>query len=556
MPPIDAVRELSSCAMSLIGAFVNSHDVANVSSLPALLEPLRALSPNVAIVADLCVLAHDRVVGRELGQRMGLVAERLMLMNEIPAMLRVGGGAITKHFQAVEHARRGSNRALEVIDSLVPIVDEEAFFVQHGRWLALAFRGESAAAKPFRKQVEAISEDDVWRRRALLFVEAQLHALTGDASSLERTRDAIAELAERFSGWRPWLHWTNAALRRLHGELSAADDELRAALALAAAGEHRAWVLAAPAHAELLLLQADPSGAVRAADAIVQAVDALSLDRSAAVSAERVRALALSQLGDHAQATASLERAFVVAGELEYGGLPLAQLYEAQSRVALAAGASEASVAALTSLWRLIEHADAPALWNAYEALRGESGGQLGVADLPPVGGDTSTPLSTATYTQVRTRFGALNERRERTRHALSLLLEECQAASGHLLLLDAGRLFAAASIGLAAASDQLVAEAQRLLTLEASPTETMALTTTASDAVAHSPSAHWLSDGESSFAPVLLVDGAEGHALLSGVVLLTVRGEVQKQPRSELVHAISRCLRAAGDCVAVAVED
>jgi hypothetical protein len=322
------------------------------------------------------------------------------------------------------------------------------------------------------------------------------------------------------------------------------------------AGEHRAWVLAAPAHAELLLLQGDASAAVRAADAIVQAVAALALDRAATVSAERVRALAASQLGDHAQAAASIERAFAVARELEYGGLPLAQLHEAHSRVALAAGDSAASVDALTSFWKLIEHADAPALWNAYETLRGQNRALLGGANLLPTGGDVSIPLSTETYTQVRTRFSALSERRERAQHALSLLLEECQVDAGHLLLFEAGRLFVAASLGCASASDQLVGDAQRLLALDANPAETMALTTSAAADAAESPSGRWLSDGEASFAPVLLVDGADGHALLSGVALVTVRGEAQRQPRSELVQALSRCLRAAGDSAAVAVQD
>ena len=554
LPAIEAVRELSSCAMVLIGAFVNSHDVANVRTLPALLEPLRGLSPNVAVVAELCALAVERVTGRELGQRLYDLAERLLRSSEVPYVLRVGGGVITMHVQAVEHARRGRARALELVDALAPIVEEDAFFVQHGRWLALAFRGESAAAKPHRKQVEAITEDDVWRRRALLFVEAQLYALTGDAASLEHARDGIAELAARFPGWRPWLHWSTAALHRLRGALGAANDELTAALALAGAGEHRAWVLAAPAHAELLMLRGDPAAAVRAAEEIVQAVRALALDRSAQVAAERVRALAQSRLGDHGAAATSLERAWVAARELEYGGLPLAQLHEAQGRIALAAGDPQRCISALGALWALIERADAPALWNAYEALHGESRAQLGGADLPPVVAEAAQVSSSDAYSQVWTRFSALSERRERAEHALALLLEECKADAGHLLLLDANGLFAASETGVSRASPQLIADAYRLLALDA-PAETMMLSEAIEVEQLSAQSARWLHDGGESFAPVLLVDAADGQAVLSGVALLRVRSPVQTQPRNELVQAISRCLRAAGDSAAVTLD-
>ena len=84
-----------------------------------------------------------------------------------------------------------------------------------------------ANAQRFKQRVEVASEDDVWRRKAFLFVEAQLHALTGDLLSLQRVRDAIAELAATFEGWAPWLAFARGAVHRLRGELEPARVELQ-----------------------------------------------------------------------------------------------------------------------------------------------------------------------------------------------------------------------------------------------------------------------------------------------------------------------------------------
>ena len=71
------------------------------------------------------------------------------------------------------------------------------------------------------------------------------------------------------------------------------------------------------------------------------------------------------------------------AHELGYDGLPLARLHAAQARIALHAGADAAYGAALNRLRELLEHSDAPALINEYDALREDGARMLVLSEMP-----------------------------------------------------------------------------------------------------------------------------------------------------------------------------
>jgi tetratricopeptide (TPR) repeat protein len=312
-------------------------------------------------------------------------------------------------------------------------------------------------------------------------------------------------------------------------------------------------VLLAPAHAELLLQQGDAAGALREAEAALEAVKTLSLDLCAAVACERLRALAESQLGNHDAARSSIERMFALARELSYDGLPLAVLYEAQARVAIAAGAAQDCVTALTQLHARIDHAEAPALINAYEALREESRKQLALPELPAAAVITSaSPTeSTAMFTEVRTRLNAFNERQARAQQALELLLESSGARAGHLFLFDAGGLFSAASVGRQLGEEEMLLLAQKHVDAELGSTKTESVTV-ADLALSGATVSSEMSESESPVVPMLLLDGSETSPMLVGLALVA-RGEVRvRAPRSDLMRAISRCLQEAGDSVAV----
>ena len=266
-------------------------------------------------------------------------------------------------------------------------------------------------------------------------------------------------------------------------------------------------------------------------------------------------ALAESQRGEHAARGGPSSARSRSRSELEYDGLPLAQLHEAQARVALAAGAADACGSALAQLASLLDNADAPALWNAYEALLAESQGAAPAADgdrpsaktaiRPPP--EDSLAISTLTFSEIQTRFLGLSHRSERGRQALELLLEDCRAAAGHLMLFDEGGLFLAASVGVVAGPERLIAGVQRLISVDL---ETRGATVVV-PADASPTSVLLVSDGQTQFVPILLTDRADGGVLLTGVALVAANDAPLQHPRSELTEAISRCLRITSDSLA-----
>jgi hypothetical protein len=549
--PASAVRDLLFVSVPLQGAYVNSHDVASARRLCACLEPLRASSDLATLVADVAELAIERVTGRELGDRVLLASARIMQASALPEVLRTGASVVQVHTQAVIDARRGRIRALALMDQLAQATGDDFFSVLHGRWLGHAFRGQTGEAERFRKQSELITEDDVWRRRAWLFVEAELHSLTGDLLALHRVREAISELAHDLPGWRPWLLFASSQIHRLRGELGAARIDLDVALALGGAGEHRAFPVLAPARAEILRLSGDAQGALLAVEALLSAVATHALDLGASVLGERTRALAYADLGRYGAAKESLQRAFALASELGYDGLPLALLYEARARIALASEDAPTCRSALTRLRELLKQADAPAMVSAYEALREESQRQLAISAPPATGLERSSTVTefSAMLTEIRTRLGAFSERRERALHALSLLLEDCGATSGHLLVFEEGRLTAAASIGAEPASEALLLAVERYLEAEMDATST-AVITEADLTVADATGAVRVDCDGSSFTPVLLSDFSDGRSVLAGVVLVALEGNAARVPRSELAWVIGRCLLSSGDSI------
>ncbi|HMI90941.1 MAG TPA: hypothetical protein VK509_06235, partial [Polyangiales bacterium] len=439
-----------------------------------------------------------------------------------------------------------------LIGKLTPTVGDDLFLVVHGRWLAHAFGGNGPQAERLRRQAEMITEDDVWRRKSFLFAEAELWALTGNLTGLRRTVDAIAQLAEKFPGWRPWLGYARAALQRLRGQEGDARAELDAALTLAQPGEHRAWTRLAPARAELMLAR-DPEAALRECDAMLEAVDFLGLDVWTGVAAQRIRAIALSMLGRHVEARASLETAFALAREHGFAGLPFALLHEARGRLALAAGAVDECNTALEAMRAAIELADAPALVHAYELLREESARRLAASDLPaPLISSTIAPTATSTtFSDVRTRMSTCTERRDRAQQAIELLLEDSGAPGGHLFLFDAGGLFPAASQP-GFANEKLLHVAQQYLETQREETKT-AVVTTAQLGPSHRVA---VARNEEQLVPVLIVESHDGRRLLTGVALLAARDGTVRMPREALIHAISRCLNAAGDSIPLAIDD
>ncbi|MDD9969024.1 MAG: protein kinase [Myxococcales bacterium] len=544
LSPAEAVGELATCALTLGAAAVNSHDLALARELLPIIAPLRALSPMLDLVADLCELSLDRLIGRRLDRRMLQAADRALVTEGMPDVLRMGSFAVLRQIQGLYDARFGRARALTAVSPIEERRGKAIFLVAHVEWLAHAFRGHAAEAARAYKHIEVITEDDVWRRKAHLFAEAELHALTGNLLALTRVREGMEELAERFPGWRPWLAYARGMEHWLRGDLPLAGAQLDAALLEALPGEHRAWGTVAPARALLRLACGDVEGALDAGEAVVRDVRAHALEPKAEVFAERVQALALSARGEHVQAKAALQRAFALASELELDGLPLATLFEASARIGLAADDFGTGSDSLQRLRDLLEHADAPALVAAYEALRQQTSSDLDALHQRSISTDEVGAM-TSVFTEVSSQINASSASEVRCRRALELVLEDMGLREGHLFLVGDEGAYSAASIG--ARPDDMLELAERALSNDLLETKTEeGLRVKISDRPSNSndPS----TQTSIAVAPIMLAQRSDDLPRPVGVILHKLEPQLPKAPNDDLLHAIAQCLVTAGD--------
>jgi hypothetical protein len=276
----------------------------------------------------------------------------------------------------------------------------------------------------------------------------------------------------------------------------------------------------------------------------------------------------------------------------------MALLYEAQARIALAAGELPDALKALGALRDLLEHAEAPALLSAYEALREESTRRMRGSDpaaaaeeqtlaevtaldpktlraTKPLGaevtatheqeheslGDTQfsaqvspSGSSRATSTtlgkqlsQTRALFGDAVDRQQRAQLALTLLLEDSGCRGGHLLLFDVGGVVAAASSHLPSPDEELLTWAYRFLELEAGFAKD-AMVSTSEHVVVSTPPPAPCGENDVPLMPLILSDLADGHSMFVGLALLEPGDGPVRYPRGEIVRVLSRLLLDAGD--------
>jgi hypothetical protein len=537
------VRELAACSLMLGRAYASSFDLARMRRLLPAIEALRPLAPTVALFADQLQLGMDRICGGEYIDAMAEALGRVLQDQQIPLLLRQASAGVIMHEIALEDACRGGKRAFQLLDVVAAGgALDELFIVLHGRWIAHAFSGNAAVARTLRKRAEIMTEDDVWRHKAYLFIEAQYYALTGDLAALNRIEPLIAELADMFEGWRPWLPYVRASIHWLRAQWSAAKAELESGLAQAAPGVHRAWLVLAPAHAELLS-SSDPAAAEHEARTILQRVAELRLQHGCAVEAQRVLALALSRQQLHEQARRVAAELLTRVRELEYDGLPLARIQETRARVALEAGDAAECVSILRELWPLIEHSEAHVMIAAYEALRQESVSLESDASLPELPAPDTDQSTTALHTKIQTLLTSIHGSHDRALEALKLILEDTGAAAGFLFLLDADGLFPAVSVNDNGASTQALQQAQAYVDKQLNPVSTI------------TEDAETIKQDKQVLRPVLLTGSEHGAPVLAGIAMLAQSDQL-RAPRNELVRIVSHCLLSAGDTVAIALED
>jgi hypothetical protein len=353
MDPGEAVRMLAHLVQMLAGAYGLMLDAAALRELSPLIEPLRPLSPLMAIRSEIVAASVGGTSGLESRARFAALIQRINGQAALrDTVFKLSGVTALQYYLGAFEALHGRLRALELADEIDRLTAEAEAEVGAGgfaleryrglfvRWLAHLSRGDCEQAKLCRERIELVqlegSDPLVGANlRASAYYLVWAHAMTGSLAELKHTVDMMVGVAEESRSWSLVLRWAHGECHKARGDLSSARRELEAVTAQLDSGELIIWPWAMTSLIEVLLHAGEPVQArERAQRALAQCHAISGMPATALLSLQRVLALAEAQLGDMRGAAIRLEAA-IARAEDEFEGIPLGQLYEARAQVAL-----------------------------------------------------------------------------------------------------------------------------------------------------------------------------------------------------------------------------
>jgi tetratricopeptide (TPR) repeat protein len=246
------------------------------------------------------------------------------------------------------YAALGMRAALDWVDVLDqdPLQRVNAMYI---RKIVRLQHGDLEGAERYRRQAETLALQARTRQmfNNIISLELSVHAAAWDLTGLQQINARIEPLAQRYSGWVPFLHLGQGHYLRVLGDLQGAERAYRECIALTEPNNEQplrsilAWPLAISGLTDILLAL----DRTAEAHALVAAAYALSQARQMhATVFEVVRMLGLTEarLGRYEQASERLDKVIADQRSLGVSGLNLGASYEARARAAIWAGDSAA----------------------------------------------------------------------------------------------------------------------------------------------------------------------------------------------------------------------
>ncbi len=472
----------------------------------ALNDSLLHLSTNAMVIGQLATRAHDRqwllradVCLRRLALEHSVqvveqyrewlegrtnsvdpldVAQGYLYQERLSVFLRYAAQGVHSNWAGAHMAALGKREAVDIgahLESSVPGIWLAAYLC----WIGHAFRCEGPQMKAWEERAIAVAPDDLWRRRGYLMFEARLHALTMDSLALKGVLEELDAIAERFEGWRPWRDWAWGEYLAISGSLEDANVALSRALAGARPGEHAAWGPAHATHIAVLARRGQHELAIeRAREGLFMCNehDLLPITR---FDHHLALAEALGAAGSHDRAMEALGEATALCRAAGFDGIHLGRLHEARTRNALDRSDRAAAKKHLGRLAELFMASEMPQLTARYVRLADEVRRGTSRA-IPGVRPDWLSGDDTAFQQRVQELLPGNENRDERARRALALLLESTGAQAGVIYLSDPEGLKVCGQIGGLRPDRALREEAARALAEATKPRETVAAGDTA----------------------------------------------------------------------------
>jgi hypothetical protein len=418
-------------------------------------------------------------------------------------------------------------------------------------------QGDVSKTEACKKKVEILQIQNSPRQYfegMHLYLEAVAYSYSDDLLSLKRTIDGIKDIADRFEGWMPFLHYALGEYHRIRGEFALAIDEHESALSLTTAGHHAAWPYAAAAHVHCLR----ENGLIEEAQIKARAYLVQAQNETLGFGCNYIRiALAPVEaiLGATTEAIALSEAAIDEWTRIGSTGLNLGLAYESRARIALIMGDAEAFVAYAKLCAEQYKDKHNPALTAKYGNLLQEArqkGFDIAALDEEDrIDGQMDT--SQVTYFEVKQRLNACDSPEDRAKQALAILQESSETKGGYLFGLGKSGLNILSSTYVQPASDALVRYARAYLEAELYDTSEVTVTE-ADERAAEDRGTDLISEGGMTFAPIVLYGTKHNRLVVTGLALLSKTDAEGSAINAQVIQAISETLLEKGDVVSRAV--
>jgi tetratricopeptide (TPR) repeat protein len=544
--PLSALQQLARALVQAASSIALGFDHARLERLPSL-EPLFPVSPAFGLVDSLMRGVEARISGR---------AERALeiytgVLERLAQPDRSGLDA-SHHLYTVNGVQCGMGM-LEATMGLASCLERAALIerqAQHHsnailvRMLYHLWQGDSRAAEQLKRDAELVRIQGAQRRTfdgVHLLGEVTAYALSGDLTGVKQATEDIEELAQRFPGWIPVLHFARGEYQRLRGDAAQALAEIEAALARVEPGRHQAWPLIAAAHLRVLFELG------RHADAC--ALGERYLDLAAREDLGYVRAylkmplaLSLANSGAHVQAAAAADAAIEDFTALGTTGLNLVVAYETRARVAIRAGDQSVFERFAARLAEHIPAGSARTLLASHERTLKEArsaGLQEGPAHAAGAEEDTALILA-------RSVLRTCHDLAACARTGLELLVHSTASRGGVFYSVDEHGVELAAQLGELAHSPEIHALVREYAAEQLDPDQ-ITRQEVAQSAVTLGASgmrSNWTQSNGDALRPILVGHEERGAPVVTGVVVLLPAAAFSSPTAA--ISEVSRALQRA----------
>jgi hypothetical protein len=531
-------------------------DYPRVKRLPSL-APLAPLSPAFAVVDQLMQGVEARICGR---------TERALqiysaLLERLEQTDRAGLDA-SHHLYTVHGVQCGMGM-LEATMGLSSCLERAALIEPHAghqvngilvRMLHHLWQGDPRTAAQCKREAELARIQGAQHRvfdGVHLLGEVTAHALAGDLTGVKQVIEEIEQLAQRFPGWVPVLHFARAEHQRLRGDAASALGEIQAALRLSQPGEHQPWAQIAAAHLRVLF-------------DLGRHAEACTLGRQYVATAEREGlgcaraylkmplALALASHGAHSDAAFIAQSAIDDFRALGTTGLNLVVAYETRARVAVRAGDQTAFVQFTANLTQHIPSDNPRALLASYERTLKEARG-AGLEPSTESSQALATQAEAAAVLSMRTALESCTTVMACARTGLELPLRSTDSSGGLFFSVGPNGPVLQAQAGELAATPEIHALVREYVAAELDSDPDLVTTRPDSDASAikavENPTgtrSHWTQANGQVLRPILLGHDERGALFVTGVAVLLPTGRFHSMMSmaAEMSRALHRAQR------------